>query len=148
MRQYLPLVCVLGTITLLGKSRSNVYRITGGGPRKATDKVIQHNGGGTLYVESFLVEDLGKLYRSCENCGDPCQRKSECDTIVAGSKSELAGVNTKYDDSAKLTNVFAEITMRICERYDGNDTGAEPKSVGTDADGKYCIYQASDITWH
>jgi pectate lyase len=136
-------------ITLLGKSSSNVYRITGGGARKATDKVIQHNGGGTLYVKNFLVEDFGKLYRSCGNCGDQYQRKSEFDTIVAnGSKSELAGVNQKYNDSAKFTNIFADITMKICERYDGNDTGAEPNSVGVGADGKYCIYQASDITWH
>lgn len=136
-------------ITLLGKSTSNVYRITGGGARKATDKVIQHNGAGTLFVKNFLVEDFGKLYRSCGNCGDQYQRKSEFDTIVAnGSKSILAGVNQNYKDSAKFTNIFADITMKICERFQGNDSGAEPTSLGSGADGTSCIYQASDITWH
>lgn len=136
-------------ITLLGSSSSNVYRISNSGARKASDKVIQHNGGGTVYVKNFLVEDFGKLYRSCGNCGDQYQRKSEFDNIVAnGSKSILAGVNTKYKDSAKFTNIFPDLTMTICERYDGNNTGAEPSSVGKGADGTYCIYTPADITVH
>jgi hypothetical protein len=136
-------------ITLLGSSSSNVYRISNSGARKAADKVIQHNGGGTVYVKNFLVEDFGKLYRSCGNCPDQYQRKSEFDNIVAnGSKSVLAGVNTKYKDSAKFTNIFPDLTMTICERYDGNDTGAEPNSVGKGADGTYCIYAPADITVH
>jgi pectate lyase len=136
-------------ITLEGSSSSNVYRITGGGARKATDKVIQHNGGGTVYVKNFLVEEFGKLYRSCGNCPDQYQRHSEFDTIVAnGSKSVLAGVNTKYKDSAKFTNIFADLTMKICERYDGNDTGAEPNSLGSGPDGTFCIYAPTDITLH
>jgi len=136
-------------ITLEGSSSSNVYRITGGGARKASDKVIQHNGGGTVYVKNFLVEEFGKLYRSCGNCGDQYQRHSEFDTIVAnGSKSVLAGVNTKYKDTAKFTNIFADLTMKICERYDGNDTGDEPNSLGAGPDGTFCIYSAADITLH
>ena len=136
-------------ITLEGSSSSNVYRISNSGARKATDKVIQHNGGGTLYVKNFLVEDFGKLYRSCGNCDSQYARHSEFDTIVAnGSKSEIAGVNTKYKDSAKFINIFADLTMKICERYDGNDTGAEPNSVGSGADGVFCIYSAADVTWH
>jgi hypothetical protein len=136
-------------ITLEGGSSSNVYRITGGGARHATDKVIQHNGGGTLYVKNFLVEDFGKLYRSCGNCDKQYARHVELDTILAnGSKSVLAGVNTNYKDSAKFSNIFADLTMKICERYDGNDTGAEPKSVGSGADGTYCLYSSADVTWH
>ncbi|RYZ10275.1 MAG: pectate lyase [Myxococcales bacterium] len=136
-------------ITLSGSSGSNVYRISNSGAKKATDKVIQHNGGGTLYVKNFLVEDFGKLYRSCGNCDDQYQRKSEFDTILAnGSKGVLAGVNEKYDDSAKFKNIFATAPMKICERYDGNDTGDEPKSVGTGADGTHCIYSPSDVTLH
>jgi hypothetical protein len=135
-------------ITLLGNSASNVYRISNSGARKASDKVIQHNGGGTLYVKNFLVESFGKLYRSCGNCSTQNQRKSEFDTIVANGTGVLAGVNTKYKDSAKFSNIFAATGMKICERYDGNNTGAEPSSVGVGADGTYCIYAATDITWH
>jgi hypothetical protein len=125
-----------------------VYRISNSGARKASDKVIQHNGGGTLYVKNFLVESFGKLYRSCGNCSTQNQRKSEFDTIVANGTGVLAGVNTKYKDSAKFSNIFAATGMKICERYDGNNTGAEPSSVGVGADGTYCIYAATDITWH
>lgn len=136
-------------ITLEGGSSGNVYRITGGGARHATDKVIQHNGGGTLFVKDFLVEDFGKLYRSCGNCDKQYARHVELETILAnGSKGVLAGVNTNYNDSAKFANIFADLTMKICERYDGNDTGAEPKSVGSGADGTYCVYSAADVTWH
>src|SRR5882724_7377595 len=74
-------------ITLEGKDSSIVYRISNSGARMARDKVIQHNGAGTLYVKNFLVEDFGKLYRSCGNCGTQYQRHSQFDTIVAnGSK--------------------------------------------------------------
>jgi hypothetical protein len=136
-------------ITLEGTSSSNEYRITGGGARKATDKVIQHNGGGTLYVKNFLVEEFGKLYRSCGNCDEQYERHAEFDTIVAnGTKGVLAGVNQKYHDRAQFKNIFADITMKICERYEGNDQGQDTPALGSGADGTYCVYSASDIAWH
>jgi pectate lyase len=135
-------------ITLLGNSASNVYRISNSGAKNASDKVIQHNGGGTLYVKNFLVESFGKLYRSCGNCSTQNQRKSEFDTIVANGSGELAGINVTYKDSAKFTNIFAASGMKICERYNANNTGAEPTSAGVGADGTYCIYATSDIFWH
>lgn len=136
-------------ITLDGGSSSNQYRITGGGARKASDKVIQHNGAGTVYVKNFLVEDFGKLYRSCGNCGEQYERHAEFDTIVAnGSKGVLAGVNEKYHDSAKFQNIFADITIKICERYEGNDQGQDTPSLGSGADDTYCLYSPADIAWH
>ena len=59
------------------------------GARNASDKIIQHNGGGTLYVKNFLAESFGKLYRSCGNCSTQNQRKSEFDTIVANGKVKV-----------------------------------------------------------
>lgn len=136
-------------ITLEGSSSSNVYRITGGGARKATDKVIQHNGAGTVYVKNFLVEDFGKLYRSCGNCDEQYERHAEFDTIVAnGAKGVLAGVNENYGDSAKFMNLFPATTIKICERYPGNDQGNDEDPIGSGADGEYCLYTAADITWH
>ncbi|KAI1708043.1 pectate lyase domain-containing protein [Ditylenchus destructor] len=46
---------------------SATYTVTGGGAKKAADKVFQHDGGGTLTIQNFQVEDFGKLYRSCGN---------------------------------------------------------------------------------
>jgi hypothetical protein len=41
--------------------------VIGGGAYHASDKVIQHNGCGTVNIINFYVEDYGKLYRSCGN---------------------------------------------------------------------------------
>ena len=42
--------------------------IDGGGAQKASDKVFQHNGPGTMIIKNFCAQDFGKLYRSCGNC--------------------------------------------------------------------------------
>ena len=47
------------------KQDSGTSTITGGGAKGAEDKVVQHNGGGTVVIDSFCVQDFGKLYRSC-----------------------------------------------------------------------------------
>jgi hypothetical protein len=43
-------------------------KVIGGGARGADDKVIQHNGAGSISIDGFTVQDFGKLYRSCGNC--------------------------------------------------------------------------------
>jgi hypothetical protein len=43
-------------------------KVIGGGARGAADKVIQHNGVGSITIDGFTVTDFGKLYRSCGNC--------------------------------------------------------------------------------
>lgn len=47
--------------------------IIGGGAYHGSDKIIQHNGCGTVNIINFYVEDYGKLYRSCGNVIDPPQ---------------------------------------------------------------------------
>lgn len=47
--------------------------IVGGGAYHASDKVVQHNGCGTVNIINFYVEDYGKLYRSCGNVSPPPQ---------------------------------------------------------------------------
>lgn len=41
--------------------------VIGGGAYHGSDKIIQHNGCGTVNIINFYVEDYGKLYRSCGN---------------------------------------------------------------------------------
>src|SRR4029079_3648461 len=60
--------------TFLGSSGSVVQLVDGGGARHASDKVLQHNGNGTLTVRNFQASDFGKLYRSCGNCSTQYQR--------------------------------------------------------------------------
>lgn len=65
--------------------------ITGGGAFDADDKVLQHDGGGTLEVSGFYVENFGKVYRSCGNCDDMPTRHVVMDNVYAVEGSEIVG---------------------------------------------------------
>ena len=100
-----------------------------GGAKHADDKVVQHNGGGTVIINSFYVEDFGKLYRSCGNCKTQYKRAVQVNDVVAKSGKLLAGVNGNYGDSATIRNTKATSVKEVCENFKGNDSGAEPPKV-------------------
>ena len=139
--------------TLQGSSPSQVMTIDGGGARAASDKVFQHNGPGTMIIRNFCAQDFGKLYRSCGNCDVQYARNVQVQNVIVvpgSGTSALVGVNANYNDTA----TFSAVTVRaransvtICQRYTGNNTGAEPTSAGSGADGTVCKYAAADITW-
>jgi len=139
--------------TLEGTNASQVMTIDGGGAQKASDKVFQHNGPGTMVIRNFCVQDFGKLYRSCGNCKTQYARHVQVENILAvpsGSTSALVGVNSNYNDTATFGSVLiraATNSLTVCQRYTGNNTGAEPPKSGSGADGTVCIYSNSDITW-
>jgi hypothetical protein len=135
--------------TFQGSSASQTMTIDTGGAKAATDKVFQHNGPGTMFIRNFCFQDFGKAYRSCGNCPQQPARHVEFDNIMAMPKlGPLAGVNTNYGDTAKFTRILIKASSgTICERYTGNTTGAEPVKTGNGADGTYCIYSSSDITY-
>jgi hypothetical protein len=136
--------------TLKGSSDSQVMTITCGGAKHAADKVFQHNGPGTMRIEHFQVEDFGKLYRSCGNCSSQHERHVEMSDVTATSGGVLAGINTNYNDTAKFSNITihdAAMKTKICDRFTGNSTGAEPTKSGSGMDSTHCLYQASDIHW-
>jgi pectate lyase len=139
--------------TLKGSSTTQVMTIDGSGARKAADKVFQHNGPGTMIVQNFCAQDFGKLYRSCGNCTTQYERHVQFKNVMvipSGATDALAGVNTNYNDSATFSTITIKGTTNsidICQRYTGNNTGAEPTRTGSGADGTACIYAASDITW-
>ncbi|WP_425583515.1 pectate lyase [Streptomyces macrosporus] len=137
--------------TFKGTSASQTMTIDGGGARKASDKVFQHNGPGRMVIRNFQVEDFGKLYRSCGNCSKQYQRHVVIEnvTVTAPGKS-LAGINSNYGDTARLTRVtiVGDSSRKIvpCERYKGVTSG-EPTKIGSGPDGVNCLYTASDITY-
>jgi hypothetical protein len=139
--------------TLKGTSPSQVMTIDGGGAQKASDKIFQHNGPGTMVIRNFCAQDFGKLYRSCGNCTTQYARHVQVDNVMvvpSGTTSALVGVNSNYNDTAKFSSVLvkaASNSITICQRYTGNNTGAEPPKNGSGADGTVCMYAASDITW-
>jgi hypothetical protein len=133
--------------TLKGSSSSQVMTIEGGGARSASDKVFQHNGPGTMNIRNFFVDSFGKLYRSCGNCSTQFKRTVVIENLIAHTGKALAGVNQNYGDSATFRNItiVGSTKPSICDRYQGNNTGAEPKKLGSGPVPPYCNYQTSDI---
>jgi hypothetical protein len=136
-------------ITFKGSDSSQVMTITGGGAFEATDKVIQHNGPGTIKINGFFVKNAGKLYRSCGNCSTQYARHVEMTNIFATSVSVLAGINANYGDTATINSLTRCGTVSTtCETFTGNSSGAEPTALNkytTSGDGKNCIFTSSNI---
>ncbi|KAF9020963.1 pectin lyase-like protein [Hymenopellis radicata] len=115
------------------KQTSGTSRINYGGAKHASDKVVQHNGGGVYLRNRFYVEDFGKLYRS---------RTVQINDVWAVDGSALVGINT----TATIRTTQVDDVNDICVRYTGNDDGDEPTKTGSGPDGTYCKYTTSDIT--
>ncbi|KAI0470588.1 pectate lyase-domain-containing protein [Xylariaceae sp. FL0804] len=131
--------------TIKNQDSGETTYITGGGAFDADDKVLQHNGGGTLSVSDFYVDNFGKVYRSCGNCDDMYERHVIFDGLTATTGSEVCGINSNYGDSCTITDSAISDVDDICVTYTGNDTGDEPEENGSGPDGTYCIYSDSDV---
>ncbi|MBZ4017524.1 pectate lyase [Streptomyces purpurogeneiscleroticus] len=139
--------------TFKGTSSGATYTVTGGGAKKADDKVFQFNGAGKLNITGFQVADFGKLVRSCGNCSTQYKRTiSVNDVDVTAPGTSLVGINTNYGDTATLRSIriHGDSSKKIkpCVRYTGNDDGDEPVETGSGPDGTYCRYSASDISYN
>ncbi|MEV5611356.1 pectate lyase [Streptomyces sp. NPDC052225] len=140
--------------TFKGKSASSVYTVYGGGAKSASDKVFQFNGAGKLVVTKFQVSNFGKLVRSCGNCSTQYKNRTVIvnDVDITAPGKSIVGINSNYGDTAALRNVriHGDSSKKIkpCVRYQGNNTGAEPKELGSGPDGTYCRYTAADLTYN
>ncbi|EAU85566.1 pectate lyase C [Coprinopsis cinerea okayama7 len=128
------------------KQKSGTSRINYGGAKGASDKVIQHNGGGTVIINNFYVENFGKLYRSCGNCKTQVKRTVQINDVWAVSGKELVGINANYGDTATIRRTKATNVNTICQTYNGNNSGKEPSKGSSGPDGKHCLYSNSDIS--
>jgi pectate lyase len=93
------------------KQKSGTSRIIGGGAKNASDKVVQHNGGGTVVISSFYVNNFGKLYRSCGNCKTQYARHVEITDSWAVSGKLIAGINSNYGDTAKISGLCVHLVL-------------------------------------
>ncbi|WIV55249.1 pectate lyase [Amycolatopsis nalaikhensis] len=137
--------------TFKGTSASQTMTIDGGGARKASDKVFQHNGPGTMYIRNFQVNDFGKLYRSCGNCKTQYKRNVVVDNVTATVPGKaLVGINTNYGDTARLTRItiVGDTSRKIepCQKYQGVTSG-EPTKIGSGPDSTNCLYTTANITY-
>ncbi len=138
--------------TFKGKSASAVYTVYGGGAKNADDKVLQFNGAGKLVVSKFQVENFGKLVRSCGNCSTQYQRTIIINDVdVTAPGKSIVGINSNYGDTAALRKIRihgdSAKKIKTCTRFQGNNSGKEPKELGSGPDGTNCRFASSDITY-
>jgi hypothetical protein len=132
--------------TQKGKKSGQVMTINGGVARNASDKIFQHNGPGTMVIQNFCADTFGKIFRSCGNCSTQYQRNVTLSNVVGKNGSVIAGINTNYGDVARYSKIFVSGSPKICDKFIGNNTGAEPKEIGSGPDSTNCLYTSSDIT--
>ncbi|CAM4978025.1 unnamed protein product [Rotaria socialis] len=123
---------------------SGTTRITGGGAKGAQDKVIQHNGGETIIVTDFYVQDFGKLWRSCGNCGTQYPRHLQLNGVIAKNGKVLAGGNGNYNDTVRISNTCATNVISICDTYKGCNNGCAPAKISS-GPSSVCLYRTTDI---
>ncbi|KAH6637821.1 pectate lyase [Boeremia exigua] len=109
--------------------------IEGGGAQEAKDKVVQHNGKGTVTIKNFTVVNAGKLYRGCGDCtnnGGP--RNVVISGVKAKGVSELVGINSNYGDTANIQSSCGSGVKKICQEYKGVEKGnGDSSKVSTTA---------------
>ncbi|KAJ7328838.1 pectate lyase C [Mycena albidolilacea] len=132
-------------ITIKQTSASAISHINYGGVQNADDKIVQHNGAGTVIINSFYAENFGKVYRSCGNCGTQYKRHVQINDLWAVNGGVVAGINTNYGDTATIRTSQVDDVDDICVKYTGNDDGDEPKETGSGSDSSFCLYSSSDV---
>ncbi|KZM27124.1 uncharacterized protein EKO05_0009010 [Ascochyta rabiei] len=115
-------------ISVLGTGDATII---GGGAQEAKDKVVQHNGAGTVTIKDFTVVNAGKLYRSCGDCTNnesKSPRKVIVENIRAfGMTSDLIGINSNFGDEATISGSCGE-TKNVCQEYKGVNKGSGSSS--------------------
>ncbi|KAK7985130.1 pectate lyase-domain-containing protein [Apiospora saccharicola] len=125
-------------LSLKGDGNANVI---GGGAQGAEDKVIQHNGLGTVSIDGFTAMDFGKLYRSCGNCKTMGLRNVNVKNVKAYNGKVLVGINSNKGDVANISGTCASSVKKICVEFEGTTPGNEPKEIGS-GPSDHCKYSA------
>uniref|UniRef100_H3GL15 Probable pectate lyase F n=2 Tax=Phytophthora ramorum TaxID=164328 RepID=H3GL15_PHYRM len=134
-------------LSIKGGTASSVSTVTGGGARSADDKVIQHNGLGSVKIDGFYGEDISKLYRSCGTCGAKARKVSVSNVYVVNPGNAIVTVNKNWNDEATLSNIWVKSSgdkVKICQWSQGNADG-EPSMLGDGPSAPLCQYSESDV---
>ena len=91
--------------------------------------MVQHNGGGVVNIDSYCVQDFGKLYRSCGNCKTQYKRIVNITDVIAKNGKLLAGINSNYGDVATIKNADVSSVKSMCDAFQGNNSGKEPPKL-------------------
>ncbi|KAJ8514342.1 hypothetical protein ONZ45_g8109 [Pleurotus djamor] len=135
-------------VTLKQTGSGDVSTINGGGAFGASDKIIQHNGAGTVRINNFFASNFGKLYRGCGNCATAYERHVVINNICLKDGKEGVGINSNFGDTATLTNVKTNnkpSAANVCCAYKGVGKGSEPSKIGCGSSQSACKYTQSDV---
>jgi hypothetical protein len=102
-------------------------------------------------ISGFYAKTLGKLYRSCGNCSTQGARTATISsTKLENVTSAVAGINKNYGDKITITGLqiksYKSGSPKVCVEYTGNNTGAEPPSLGEKWNDGYCVVTTSNVT--
>lgn len=107
--------------------------IVGGGAQDAEDKVVQHNGSGKVTIKDYTVVNVGKVYRACGDCSNNSSKGPRHVVIenlkANGVKTNLAGINSNYGDSATISKSCGKVSSEICQQFKGINKGELGKGV-------------------
>ncbi|KAG1694479.1 hypothetical protein DVH05_021284 [Phytophthora capsici] len=146
-------------LSIKGGDASSVSRVLGGGARYADDKIIQHNGLGTVIIDGFFAQDFGKLYRSCGSCkNNPAQRFLNIRNVYADLEVikaqrvdpnvSIVMMNENYKDEAVLHNIFVKPgaeNYTECSYSRGVQKGDKPLILGNGPKKPVCQYKMDQI---
>lgn len=146
-------------LSIKGGDAASVSRILGGGARYADDKIIQHNGLGTVIIDGFLAIDFGKLYRSCGSCSNnPAQRFLNIRNVYADLRVintqrvdpnvSIVMMNGNFDDEAVLHNIRVKPGIESyteCSSSRGVKKGEKPLILMNGPNKPVCQYTMDEI---
>lgn len=134
-------------LSIKGGSDSSVTKVIGGGARSASDKILQHNGMGTVSIEGFYAQDFGKLYRSCGTCGGKSRKVIVKNVLAVNGDVSIVTVNKNWGDQATLENIMVKgKKVNLCEWSKGSTSG-EPTTLGTGPSDSLCKYSTKTVTY-
>ncbi|KAH6693596.1 pectate lyase [Plectosphaerella plurivora] len=108
-------------ISILGNGNA---LIEGGGAQEAKDKVVQHNGRGTVTIKDFTVVNAGKLYRGCGDCtNNGGARNVIIQNVKAKNVADLVGINSNYGDVAQIAGTCGSGVKKVCQEFKGVKKG-------------------------
>ncbi|KAJ4982685.1 pectate lyase [Stagonosporopsis vannaccii] len=108
----------------------------GGGAQSAGDKVVQANGRGDVIIRDYTVVDIGKVYRSCGNCGSNQQNSPRTITIenlrARNVQTNVVGINSNFGDITNVSGMCGIVSGEICQQSNGVNGGNSDGISGKD----------------
>ncbi|TDH68758.1 hypothetical protein CCR75_000147 [Bremia lactucae] len=134
-------------LSIKGGSDSSVTKVIGGGARSAEDKIIQHNGLGTVIIDGFYAQDFGKIYSSCGQCGYTSRKVKVRNVLAVDGRVSIVTVNQNLNDEATLENIkILGKKVDACQWAEGGGS-AEPTKLGDGPAGALCQYALCTVSY-